>query len=226
MVHGPNNHGLGRRHAPDLRDTNYPIRALPVEKTYAVDYRYWWDDGAWLNQGQTETCVGHAWAHWIEDSPITHPDTVTDPYLIYAGAQMNDEWPGIDYEGTSVRGGAKWLQDQGIVGQYHWGFSLDDVRYAVKNLGPVIMGTNWYDDMFNPVWDDAKSRTMVRVGGKIAGGHAYVLNGINEIVGTFRLKNSWGRGWGVQGRASISFEDVARLLSEDGEACIATEVKH
>ncbi len=34
------------------------------------------------------------------------------------------------------------------------------------------------------------------------------------------LHNSWGKDWGVNGRAKMSLRDMQRLLSEQGEACV------
>jgi hypothetical protein len=82
------------------------------------------------------------------------------------------------------------------------------------------VGFNWYAKMF-----DVPASGVLSVSGAIAGGHAFVLNGISVTRGLIRLKNSWGRGWGRAGRAWLRIEDVERLLGEDGEACLATEVR-
>lgn len=222
---------LGRRFAPDPRDRDYPLRqAVPRNLT---GRRYWWDSGAWLDQGFTGTCVGHGWAHWVEDSPIT-PEGTIDPYGIYRDACLIDEWTenddqGLDW-GTSVRAGAKVLVSRGVCSGYLWAFDLQTLIDAVLSKGPVVVGTNWYDSMFEPrSAKDAAGNTrqmlLIDADAQVVGGHCYVLNGVDTEARVFRVKNSWGRNWGANGRASIRFGAMERLLLEDGEGCMAQQVK-
>jgi hypothetical protein len=165
--------------------------------------------------------VGFSWAHWCEDGPVPQSGQppAAEPTLLYHEAQKIDEWPGENYDGTSVRAGAKILQTWGYLQSYYWAQSINDIVQALLEKGPVVVGTNWYSSMFDP-----NSKGILSISGQIAGGHAYVLNGINTKLGLVRMKNSWGRGWGINGRAYLKIEDVARLLNEAGEACLATEV--
>lgn len=212
--------GFGRRAAPDPRDRLFSMAAvLPITPSPRL-WRHWWDYGWWGDQGQTNQCVGFAWEHWVDDGPTLHmPRPLYDPASIYHSAQTVDEWPGQDYEGTSVRGGAKALQALGRIREYRWAASLLEIEQAILSVGPVVMGTNWYESMMTPGF-----LGTIKVEGAIVGGHAYVLNGVNTIRRRFRIKNSWGRGWGSRGRASIGYDDMARLLAEDGEACLAIEI--
>lgn len=212
---------LGRLFAPDKRDKKYPVRDV-LRRIPRTDTRYWFADGWWGDQGETSMCVGYGWAHWLEDGPVTQPGKgpIVPPKTIYGEAQKVDEWPGEDYEGTSVRAGAKVLQGKGFIKSYYWATKIDDVVNTVLSLGPVVVGTNWYDSMFRP---DAAG--FVHVDGKAAGGHCYVIDGVNKKQGYFRLKNSWGRSWGNHGFALVSIDDFERLLKEDGEACLAVETK-
>ena len=64
----------------------------------------------------------------------------------------------------------------------------------------------------------------IRLTGRFVGGHAYLINGVDLNKKVFRIKNSWGKSWGLGGHAYISFNDMTRLIRENGEICLATEV--
>lgn len=227
---------IGRLCVPDGRDRDYPMRpeATDHEGQDALNrgYRYWWADGWWGDQWYTPQCVAYAWLHWAEDGPTTHHprvpnrqasvmaqgQAILNPDTVYREAQKIDEWPGEDYDGTSVRAGAKILQRHGYITEYRWTWDLDVMAEAILVEGPVVVGTWWYESMFYPD-DDG----LITVGGNTAGGHAYLVNGVNRNEGKFRIKNSWGREWGNNGFAWISFDDMGRLLDEYGEACLAIE---
>lgn len=218
---------LGRTYVPDERDKKYLIEShlgilLGRKVVNPITSRYWDDNGWWGNQGRTPQCVGYSWAHWLEDGPVPQSGIapIIHPSLIYKEAQKLDQWPGENYDGTSIRGGVKYLQKQDKVQNYYWGYNLQTLINTVLNIGPVVVGTNWYQGMFFP-----DKNGVIKVSGKLAGGHAYVINGIDINKKQFRLKNSWGRTWGKYGSAYISFTDMERLIRENGEICFATEIK-
>lgn len=216
--------GLGRRFAPDDRDTMYPIRTLlatvptPPERAW----RYHYDSKYKLDQGQTPMCVEYAWHHYLVDGPLTQGvPPLWDFGDVYHDAQLIDEWPGEDYKGTSVRAGAEVLVNRGYVESYHWAWDVETAVDAIITLGPVVFGINWYNDMFDP--DPVTG--MVTLTGGLAGGHAIEATGASKTRGIVRFKNSWGNSWGKFGHFYMSFEDVDRLMKEDGEAVIAVELK-
>lgn len=217
--------GLGRLFIPDERDRAFPAQLVLPKKAAAVKpYKYHNQSGWWGDQGDTPHCVGYSIAHWLEDGPITHAGIapVLNPYNdIYRRAQDIDEWPGTDYDGTSVRAGMKAAQERGYVHSYYWATTIDEIVQCISNVGPVVVGTVWTHDMFFP---DPKTG-IIRPTGYESGGHAYVLNGYNLKKRLFRIKNSWGRLWGLEGNAWISFDDFKILLDNWGEACIAVEKK-
>lgn len=228
-------HGLGRLPAPDERDAKFPMRATVDERMSAPDpddeaalergWRYWNPSGWWGDQGRTPQCVAYAWLHYLEDGPVTRTSTphgqvggvpILRPGSLYAECQRNDEWPGENYDGTSVRAGAKVLQRRGQIGTYRWGRDVETVTRGLLVVGPVVVGTLWTSGMFAP-----DSQGFLKPTGDAAGGHAYLLNGVNVKEEKVRIKNSWGRAWGDNGYAWLRFEDLATLLAQDGEACIA-----
>ena len=205
----------GRNITPTPTPTPTSTPTIPV-----LTSRYWDANVWWGNQGNTPQCVGYAWAHWIADGPIIHSGVQppVNPTTIYREAQKIDEWPGENYAGTSVRGGAKYLSNTSKIGNYYWAYDIQTLINTILQLGPVVVGTNWYYNMFFP-----NPNGVIRIGGSLSGGHAYVLNGVDTVNKLFRIKNSWGKSWGKSGHAFISFADMTRLINERGEICLAIE---
>lgn len=214
---------FGRVPHPDARDRDYPIRSLvEAAPPPTASSRHWNANGWWGDQGATSMCVAYSWLHWLEDGPITHrgPAPLINPAEVYDEARKIDEIPGEAYDGTTVRAGAQVLRSRGFITEFRWAESVEDIVNAVLNFGPVVMGTNWYEGMM------ATSKTgYITPTGQVLGGHAWVINGVSLANQTVRLKNSWGRGWGSKGFALMTFIDLARLIRENGEACLALEAK-
>ena len=201
-------------------------RAFPVMATITPTKprSYTWAVNVHLDQGSEGACVGFSWSHELAARPkvITGMTNQFAREQVYWAAQALDEWPGgaypgadPQYEGTSVLAGAKTVQNLGYVNEYRWAFGLDDLRMALGYKGPAVLGINWYTGMFTP---DAEGR--VRPTGTIAGGHAILAFSNSESKGQIRLWNSWGSDWGINGNCWLSYEDMDKLLDEDGEACI------
>lgn len=219
---------MGRLYYRDVRDDDYPVAPMLSSLRSSRTQRFWHSDGWWGDQGHTPHCVAFSWAHFLHDGPLVgsiYRDVrLVDTGELYCEAQKRDPWPGdCDtplYDGTSVRAGAKVLQEWGHIQEYRWARSADEVVQVILNQGPVIVGTWWKMDMFYP-----NTQGVITATGANSGGHAYVINGVNLDTGFFRIKNSWGRRWGRQGHALISISDMDMLIKDYGEACVPLQKK-
>jgi hypothetical protein len=200
----------------DERSRSFPIRALVEDKPRRS---YTWSVKVFLDQGPDGACVGFSWAHDAAARPKIVPNVDDlDAFDLYHRARQLDQWPGEGYEGTSVIAGAKAMQERGWLREYRWAFSETDLALAVGYKGPAVLGINWYTGMFQP-----DSNGFIKPTGVVEGGHAILCHSYSiQDGGFYRVHNSWGQGWGEMAVAKIRREDMARLLSEQGEACIPT----
>jgi hypothetical protein len=213
-------YALGRLHIPDARDRRYPMETL-IAAAPSRSHRYW--NAGWRGDqnrvvdpdGQVRAkpwCVSFSVLHLLEAMGRAGTPDSWDPRWLYHEAQKVDQWEGENYDGTSVRAGLDVLRREGVIAEYRWTWTLDTLLAAVIDHGPVVVGTNWYDGMFTPDADG-----FIWPTGRVAGGHAYMVSGGNLNLEFARIDNSWGP-WGDRGRAKMTFEVLARLLAEQGEA--------
>lgn len=202
---------------------------------------YTWSCYAWNDQGQEGACVGYAWSHELNARPAVFPSGPDHAKSIYYRARQLDPWPGEDYSGTSVLAGIKAAMEtktaagKPVYEEYRWAFGINDTLRVAGLRGPVVLGINWYENMYEPDSDN-----FIHADGEIAGGHAILLNGVRlskkpgityaysiadlDIDKSYvRLHNSWGKDYGIEGEAFLTVRDLKKLLDEDGEACIPTK---
>lgn len=245
--------GLGRVPSADRdEDEKYLLRrALPVDRPPAPAVNSWDLPAKQLRfQGNTGTCVEHGGIHFLKCAPIkTRSEKVLPAqFSLYRKIVLEDEWPANDGEanadvsglqfGTSVRALMKVLERLGFIEGYGWEFTYSPASEWVRRNGPVIVGTRWYDSMFN-LTTEGFARITPNTG--VAGGHCYLWVGSNMKRGIDLWANSWEK-WGVDRRAFTSkagsvtlanstqrgffltaAEDTERLIHEDGEVTTATE---
>jgi hypothetical protein len=221
---------------PDARDLSYTMRAVmpQVKDATAPTPRLRpYKDGPLLDQGNTPQCVGYSTRGFLDGAPLmskpTEGPTATE---IYRGAQTLDEWPGTNYDGTSVRGAMKYLSKAGVISGYAWGQSLEDaIKWMNGGYGTIVVGTNWYANMSYVDKDGYMLPPPSSLSTPI-GGHAWRWNWYDAKNKAILMRNSWGHDFGYpirdgipSGYAYVKLALAERLLAEDGEIAAATQVK-
>lgn len=225
------------RSSNDPGKERFPYMASAAPVPTPTKQKEWAGPYVRLDQGREGACVGFGFT----DEALSTPNRVRPPesgskgaitvdvanrfaLKWYHTAQGVDEWPGSDYDGTSVNAGAKTAKAWGYVDEYRWARNMDDLRAAVANEGPVPIGIPWYSNMYRTT-----SEGLVVVGGDIVGGHCILVNGWyprRNGVETYRWLNSWGPGYGKNGMGWIKATDLETLVFGttpqygQGEACV------
>jgi hypothetical protein len=210
----------------DHRSLQYP--ASDLFATSVVTTKMWTipESEPVIDQGPDGACVGFGVTNELRFEPVAIPglDAKWAKETIYWGAQHADEWPGgsypgaaPQYEGTSVLAGVKTAVGLGYYTQYRWAFSEDDLALTIGQIGPAVIGVPWYSGMFQP-----NSRGYLNLTGTIQGGHCVLVIGVDVRASNYTIYNSWGPTWGDRGRAKLRRQDMRRLLTQGGEACVIT----
>lgn len=216
--------GMGRLYQHDRRNLNHILPKVDVPAD--VRKRFWWG-GEVLDQGDTPQCVGYAGWGWLYGGPVTNVPDFT-PADLYHWAQAADEWEGEGYDGTSTLGLMKALKTKGYINEYKWAKDAETLVAWILMKGPVLVGTNWFKDMFTP----AEPGGFLHPTGENSGGHEWRIVGADRDkpclgggTGAVRMINSWGTAWGEQGRAWVSFADLDKLIKDNGEAVTVDELR-
>jgi hypothetical protein len=131
--------------------------AICVKPGVLTDPVAWWQ---FYDQGNEGACVGFSESRAMSLMNRTR----YGGRWLYKMAQLGDEWPGEDYEGTSVRAGFEVLRTRGHrrlvngvlgpekpgdgISAYRWARSVEEVHAAIKmpladQLGAVPLLNSW-----------------------------------------------------------------------------------
>lgn len=200
----------GRRLDVDLsqdpRNADFRMATvLPAEPGRLRSRR--WECVARLDQGAEGACVGYAAAHWFACERMVQRVSRSVALFFYRGAQDHDQWPGRNYEGTSVTGLMRFLSGLGVIGEYRWIYDFDELVQTLALHGPVILGAQWREGCFEPDYYG-----VIRYTGAIRGGHAVTINEVDFESERIGIVQSWGRSHGINGCVWMSFDDARQML--------------
>ena len=176
-----------------------------------------------LDQGKLGSCTGNAAVGSLGSEPnfITLPSEhpVLDETLaikIYSAAEIIDGGAGYPPEdnGSTGLSVASALRTMGLISGYQHTFTLNDALIALQTYN-VIIGINWYAGFDTP---DANG--FVSISGIVRGGHEVELVAIDVSAKTVTAANSWGTSYGKDGYFTFSWDDLTRLLSEQGDVTV------
>lgn len=179
-----------------------------------------------LDQGNTGSCTGNALAQALNCDFFAHSRshylTEVDALTLYSAATRLDDCPGTyppDDTGSSGLAVCKAGVKLGYLSAYRHTFSFSQFTAALQ-LSPVIVGTGWTDSMMTP-----DRNGFVKPVGADAGGHEYLAIGVDYDQKSLTFLNSWGAGWGREGRFFMSFSDFSALLLQQGDATVPIPVR-
>jgi hypothetical protein len=217
---------LGRHVRHDPRSLRYLVEAVDPATLTSVRH----ERGIpVLDQGDLGSCTGNAAEGCLGTAPFLAtlqglpgcptPDADADEVqavALYSAATSLDDYDGeyppedTGSDGLSV---AKACQKAGLISGYRHATSLAAALTALQD-GPVITGVNWYSSFDSPAADGTIS---IGRHASVRGGHEFVVDELDVEGRRIGFTNSWGTGWGVQGRAYMSWDTWERLLGEDGD---------
>jgi hypothetical protein len=206
-----------------------------------------WQIGPTVNQGSTPQCVLHAWLGFEFAAPMAVPPPNLHPQAIsrkagrihqvtnaaairdwtttgYNWAQAHDEWPGTNYDGTSVRAGAEYLRTLGVLARYVWEWTVDGAIAWLRSKqgGTLVGGFDWFAKM-----DTLDKKGYAWPEGAWRGGHAFLVYWFSEREDAFLCLNSWGPRWGLGndgGLFKIRRDAMTYLLEGlNGELCAGVQ---
>ncbi|NJM29462.1 MAG: C1 family peptidase [Rhizobiales bacterium] len=160
---------------------------------------------------------------------------IVSAHMLFRNARIHDEWEGEGYDWSSCRGAMKgwhkhgvcewdvwpspkkrpaedWSYDAALrpLGAYYRvnAKSVADMQAAIFEVNAVFCASDVHAGWSRPSLKtsvDGKALAVIQPGGRESGGHAFALVGYTRDG--FIVQNSWGRDWGSNGFALLTYED-------------------
>lgn len=232
---------------PDIRDQIYLPTLAPLTPTLQPP-----TNPIILDQGTEGACTGFALAaviHRLLARNDALPDTVrkreVSPRMLFTMARLHDEWPGENYDGSSLRGALRGFFNNGACARALWPDNaasdaafqtldaaldarrtslgayyrlrpaLPDYHAALHETGVIYASAAVHDG-----WDKPP-RTGRITPGSGEDLHAFAIVGYDQEG--FWIQNSWGPKWGNKGLGHWSYEDWAANIQDAWVLQLAVE---
>lgn len=215
-------YGLGAIPSPP-DDRDYPIEALYAALNIPVP-----DPAALpavfastpvppiLNQGSTPQCVAFSAAgvkdfQDYDDTTPTWYDFDHDLFFNRIGGGPNGAFLRTAQDqllkvGYPLVGNAAAAAQHKTSSYFAVPVTVADIKAAISTFGEVVFGVTWGNSWFNP-----NSAGVLPPFDYEAGGHAIRCRGWDDSKG-FRLPNSWGAGWGVNGECYLPYSELSHVF--------------
>lgn len=206
----------------DLRDLPYrpPLRSLrprwPSDDVIAENLAGYIRAGLVRDQGSEGACTGFGltcvanYLRWIRhvESRSKAPFVSVSPRMFYELARRYDEWPGVDYEGSSCRGALKGWNKHGVCAETLWPYALDRSGKAV--FRPP-----------KPGWElDAATRPLgvyYRVDKAAVVDLQAALNDIGAVFVSANVHDGWDRLLGTRKRPPPDSHDSLPIIGASSD---------
>lgn len=212
---------------PDIRDWIYQPALIQLEKF--IDPQVHTRRNI-LDQKSEGACTGFAVAGAINIlNQRAERNIFVSPRMLYEMAKRSDEWPGEDYDGSSLRGAIRGWNNMGVCEDKYWPYRvgknkgdltieaaknarentigayyrlqpiISHFHTALNETGVIAVSAKVHNGWFNPV------SGIIKYSKDTTGGHAFIIVGYNDVG--FWIQNSWGKKWGDNGVALWTYED-------------------
>jgi len=196
----------------------------PVQADSTTRTRRQWKEPIRLDQGATGTCVAHCFGHRRAGNPVGVEGIDEDWCRKFYLAASARYWGTPDTSlqmGTSALSACEELLARKAIDRFewiaNWNAGPEQLRYALLELGTLCVGSDWYPSMDSPKIVDGVACMRVDYSQPSRGGHEWLLVTIDLDPDDWPwpyvdMLNSWGPGWGVNGKARFTLEQIDELI--------------
>ena len=192
----------------------------------------------------TANAIGAAF-EFEQDKQNRQADFMPSRLFIYYNERAIENTVGSD-SGAQIRDGIKTVNQQGVCPESLWPYDISrftrkppvacyqkaqehqvvsyhrvprDIQQMKGCLAegyPFVLGFTVYESFESPEVARTGTLGMPAPAEKEVGGHAVVAVGYDDAQGRFRIRNSWGAGWGLAGYFTMPYQYLMdENLSDD-----------